>query len=463
MAQSRRDQLQAYRFMQRRVRTALLDADPDTNDAPLSRMGLATYAGVMVAILVLAGAGIYGIVRPGGSTAWKKPGALIVERETSTRYIYLDDVLYQVANFSSAKLLLGDRLAVVSVSRNALGRTRHGGSIGIPGAPDYVPDTAHVTGSAWSVCVAGDLGSSATLSMQFQPGVSAAGARLRPDQGFLLAATGRHYLLWNDHAFLIPSPWLAALRYGNAPTVNVTAEFVATIPRGETLQPVTVARSGSAGPTLRGLGATKVGQVFVDTQNRSIYYLVTASGLVYLTPVQADLQLADPATQRANGSTRARLVDSTALTGIAKLPNRAPEAQQGPKTIPTALAGAPGQQVCAVYASDGAVSVVHGGEPPARSGAAAAGLVRLSTGFGALVGAVPAPGQPVAAVYLVTDSGQKFVIRDDRTRATLGLSSAPVAELPGVVVDEIPGRVVLDPAAALQVAGAGAGPTARPS
>ena len=93
--------------MQRRVRTALLDSDPDTNDAPLRRMGGATYAGIMIAILVLAGAGIFGIIDRGGSTAWKKPGTLIVERESGTLYVYVHKVLYEVQNKTSAQLILG--------------------------------------------------------------------------------------------------------------------------------------------------------------------------------------------------------------------------------------------------------------------------------------------------------------------------------------------------------------------
>ena len=157
MAQSRREQLQAYRFMQRRVRTALLDADPDTNDAPLSRMGAATYAGIMIAILVLAGAGIFGVIDRGGSTAWKKAGTLIIERESDTPYVYLDGVLYQVQNRTSAQLILGTGLSTLDVSHNSLRGTRHGGIIGIRGAAQSIPAAKQIVGATWSVCSAGDL------------------------------------------------------------------------------------------------------------------------------------------------------------------------------------------------------------------------------------------------------------------------------------------------------------------
>ena len=138
--------------MQRRVRTALLDTDPDTNDAPLSRMGAATYAGIMVAILVLAGAGIYGIFNRGGSVAWKKPGTLITERETSRQFVYIHKTLYQVQNVTSAQLVLGPSMTILDVAHNSLRNTRHGGIIGIRGAPEDTPKPKDVAGSTWSVC-----------------------------------------------------------------------------------------------------------------------------------------------------------------------------------------------------------------------------------------------------------------------------------------------------------------------
>lgn len=464
MVQSRREQLQAYRFMQRRVRTALLDADPDTNDAPMSRMTTATYAGIMVAILVLAVAGIYGIIRPGGSSAWKKAGALIVERETSTRYVYLDKVLYQVANFSSAKLLLGDRLSVVTVSGKSLSGARHGGSIGIPGAPDYLPDPKHTASASWSVCVAGGLSATKTNPTMYEPGVHATGGQLNQADGLLLNSEGKTYLLWNGHYFYVADKWLSALRYGDSPSVAVDADFLTAVPRGEDLQPVPVAGSGGKGPVLPGRPNTKVGQVLQDTLRNDIYYLVLPRGLAYLSPMQETLQLAQSSTRALNGGSAPLKIDSTGLTNtpISQLPNRPPAEQQAPKTIPRPVVPSAANQACVVF-QGGNSTVVYGAAPPPDNGDASSGLVRLKTGYGALVGAVAHPGQQPSALYLVSDTGQKFVIKDAQVLTTLGLTGAPQAALPSAVVAAIPGTVVLDPAGARQVAGGGAGPTNTPS
>ena len=146
MVTSTKDNLQAYRFMNRRVRAAVLDGDADSGERPLSRLGTGTYAGIFVTVALLAVAGIVGILRPGGSSAWQEPGAFIVESETGARYVFLEGALHPVLNYSSARLLLGEQLHVVSVSVRSLESAPHGPPVGITSAPDSLPDAAHVSG-----------------------------------------------------------------------------------------------------------------------------------------------------------------------------------------------------------------------------------------------------------------------------------------------------------------------------
>ena len=251
--------------MQRRVRTALLDSDPDTNDAPLSRMGGATYAGIMIAILVLAGAGIFGIIDRGGSTAWKKPGTLIVERESGTLYVYVHKVLYQVQNKTSAQLILGTSLSTLVVAHNSLRGAPLGGIAGIHGAPPAVPAAKSIVGATWSVCTAGDLTSLSAVAMQIQPGVTATGSAFAPNRGMLLRAPEGTFLLAQNHVYLVPPTWQKAARYlTSIPGVNVSNEFIASIPRGQTLQPLRAAGFRGKGVHLVGGKATTIGQVLQD-------------------------------------------------------------------------------------------------------------------------------------------------------------------------------------------------------
>ena len=64
--QSRREQLQAYRFLTRRIVGGLVLGEPETNERPMRRFGLAVTFGVLLAAVIFAGAGIYSLVRPGG-------------------------------------------------------------------------------------------------------------------------------------------------------------------------------------------------------------------------------------------------------------------------------------------------------------------------------------------------------------------------------------------------------------
>ena len=120
MTADTRDEVAAERFRRRRLRSALLQGDPDSPKTPLARLGAGVYGGLAVTVLLLAVAGIYGVLRPGGSTAWQEPGAFVVDDDSGARYVYLDGVLHPVLNYASARLLLGDGLHVVTVSTASL-------------------------------------------------------------------------------------------------------------------------------------------------------------------------------------------------------------------------------------------------------------------------------------------------------------------------------------------------------
>ena len=63
---SKRDQLQSYQFLVQRFVSALVMHETDPAHLPFRRLAGAAFASVMVAVLALAGVGIYGLLRPGG-------------------------------------------------------------------------------------------------------------------------------------------------------------------------------------------------------------------------------------------------------------------------------------------------------------------------------------------------------------------------------------------------------------
>ena len=150
--QTRRDQLQAYRFTIQRVVAALLHGEPDAAESPMRRIGISTFSSVMVGVLALVGVGIYGLLRPGGNETWKQPNKLIVEKDTATRFIFKDGVLHPVTNFASARLLLGPTAETVFVDSKSLGNTPRGSTVGLLNAPDALPRPSALVNSPWVEC-----------------------------------------------------------------------------------------------------------------------------------------------------------------------------------------------------------------------------------------------------------------------------------------------------------------------
>ena len=454
MATNTKDNLQAYRFMNRRVRAALLEGDAESNTRPLGRLGAGTYAGIFVTIALLAIVGIIGVLKPGGSTTWQEPGAFIVEEETGARYVFLDGVLHPVLNYSSAKLLLGSRLHVVTVSVRSLESAPHGPVIGIPLAPDSLPDAAHIVGTTWSVCAIGNVADGEPYRTAMFPGQSAAGTDMGNIDAYLVRnASGLYQLIWSGHAYQIPEQWLPALGYHSADAIAVDDAFVAALPVGQQIEPPAVPGLGQPGPPLPGsVEPTVIGSIYADRINT--YYLMTQDGLVTLTPLQAQLLLADTRLTAAygGGNPSPLPISQAQVTNMTEVP--LPDLGLGeaaPTVVPELTPLAPGdQQLCVRYADQQVPLVVVGPADPAST--PASGLVQLPTGSGALVAARPNPDTPGTTVYVVTDTGVRYPVAGQSALEQLGLTGVTVAQLPATLVGLLPEGALLDKAAAAQPA-----------
>ncbi|GAA3386885.1 hypothetical protein GCM10020369_27270 [Cryptosporangium minutisporangium] len=60
---STKDQLQSYQFLVQRFVSALIMRETDPAQVPFRRLAGAAFASVMIAVLALAGVGIYGLIR----------------------------------------------------------------------------------------------------------------------------------------------------------------------------------------------------------------------------------------------------------------------------------------------------------------------------------------------------------------------------------------------------------------
>ena len=471
--QSRRDQVQAHAFVTGRLVSAMVRADPDAPETPTRRAVTGAFAGAMVAVIALAVFGMLGVLRPGGSTAWREAGAIIVEKETGSRFLLVDGVLRPVMNLASARLLAGAEAPVRSVSGKSLVGVPHGAAVGIPGAPDALPDPARLSYGPWLICSPADPDPAGAgpgrQVVTVAVGAPAGTAPLPADRALLVSTPGGStYLAWGSRRLRIADrAALLALGYGTAQPTLVAEAWVNALPAGPDLRSQAVPGRGGRGPDVDG-GPSVVGQVLLvpgTGSDAGDYYLVRQDGLAALTATDALLLLGDPANAAAYPGGRVRAIPVGAAAVAAAPQSPADSVTAGYPPEPPRLADGQGGQrvpcVRAVFrsvtavdlqvalADPAAVPAPAGGAAPAPGAdSRAADVVRVPPGGGLLVQDVPAPGITGGAVYLVTDLGLKYPLPTADAADALGYSSVPAVPAPSAILAFLPTGPALDQQAA---------------
>ncbi|MFF2410043.1 type VII secretion protein EccB [Streptomyces sp. NPDC058092] len=485
--QSKRDQVQAHSFMMGRLSSGLLTADPDAPESPLGRTTRGVVFGVLVTVLIGAGATVYGLLRPGGNDGWRHGEYLVVNRDTGARYLWTgtDGVLHPVRNYASARLIGGSDLATADVGTASLQDVPVGAPAGIPGAPDAVPGPGQLDAGAWHMCVTGPDGALPSTSGAVagtgvnKPGVTTvvAGAPLDSrgvggDRGVLVRGPdGTEYLVWRGSRLPLDraSDARNALGYGSERPMPVSAAFLDALAPGPALKPPTVPGRGEEGPVLGG-EASRIGQLFEVSVpgGGSTYHLLRKDGLVPLTRLGAALVLGDPATQKdayQERSPEVRAVGADALrahrakdsgpAGSAELPDTPPVPQPAPR----------GTALCAQVDGDNGgtrirsvlvsltrlapVAVSEGTAQPLTPACVRTDATVVRPGRGALVRALHASGAAHAGTtYLVAENGVKYRVPTKDSLAALGYGTGDIGSVPAPLLAALPTGADLDPAAA---------------
>jgi type VII secretion protein EccB len=455
---SRREQIQSHQYAMQRVVGAFVSGQAEPATEPNRRLGAAALAGLLVAAVVLAGAGVYGLLRPGGNAGWKHEDAVVIERETGTRYVYRSGVLYPVANFSSAVLAVGRPAEPVIVSRASLAGTARGPLIGIAGAPDALPAADRLLRDAWSMCVTSgrDSGGATTVTSELLVGRAPAGGTDLGEAGILVRenSSQKVYLVWRGHRFAINSKQaLTALNVDAQPRIPVDDAWLNTVPVGlQVAQPPVEGRGKASTP----LPALLVGQVITVGGTG---YLVRQADLLPLTPVEQAMILADPNTASAypNATPAAKTLPSADIANVTRA-TRPPASDLDPPATPPAMANAdPARMICTTFA-DGQPGprFVLNADPRLEAGIATNGSatdlvadrVVVPPASGVLVRSAQSAEAEAGTLFLVTDQGRRFAVPGADTPGWLGYGSVRPIELPAYVVARIPAGPALDPRAA---------------
>jgi len=459
---SRSDQLHSHQFTLQRVVGALAMRDPDPVSSPMRRIGGALFASVMFAALAVAAVGVYGVLRPGTGDSWRQGNAMIIEKETGARFVYRDNVLYPVLNYTSALLILNSpQPNAVQVSRSQLVGVTRGTPLGISGAPDPLPGPAQLVTEPWALCSrppatapgASPSGVESVLRVGAAPAAEAFGQR-----GMLVSdPSGGLHLLWNGRRFALTQPDLAltVLAWNRNSASPVSAALLNAIPAGADIGRFSVPRSDRPS----GVDGFKLGEVFVfrNQSGNQVYGVATADGAAEITAVQAGLLLADP----GNGGGQAREIDQARYVAARKAASLIPTGDNAPPAnAPEQLRPGARAGVCATFTagapnpSFGVVATLAPapgevrGRRTAGDPAVVVDWMAVPPGRGAVVESVTAPGA-AGALAVVSDLGLRFAVPSRDVLAVLGYPTVTPQRLPAALVALVPSGRALDPAAAV--------------
>lgn len=465
-------QVAAYRFAHRRLQSALVRREPVPGRGggdPLRTQGRAVLAGVLVAVLVLGGVAVWGVLNH--PARWQD-ATIVVGHDSGAMAVVLQNPsrLQPVPNLASARLVLAagptgssgrgtDAAEPVDVADADIADAPRQAPVGIPDAPALPSGTTPgepAASAVWSVC---DTGSPAlgdpepwarpTLWTTVIAAPTPAGRPLGPGEGLLLR--DRFGGTWLAHDGVrarieLSDPVIVAFGLGGRLPRPVTTSVLNAIPEAAPIAVPALPDRGARAPV--DLAGEPIGGVvrLVGTGTPDRWFVVERDGVQEVSPVVARLvRLADPDPGRAAAPVPAVSPGQLAGVGV----GRAIAVTAYPDPVPTTVPMADASTQClSSGGGDAAPRVtVLSGPPPTPVAPTVLASADLSgdrvdavsvPGGGLVVRPVPA-GRPDASgpITVVSGSGTAFGVPDPRTTQALGLPTA-VPPAPESVIGLLP-------------------------
>lgn len=408
----RSDQVAAQKHQLDRLTSALVHGDPDALEAPHRRYVRALFGGCVLALVALLGVAAWAAFSSNGSTAWQQPGTLILDEDSGSRFVLLDGRLRPVLNVASARLILGDRWHVVAVSGTTLRDVPRGAPIGIPGAPDEVPQPADRV--VWQACAASE-GVSLLIGGQALPITEPA------DAGVLVTDGSQRWLLLDGVRHQLSAVGSQALGADDLTPSPVPTAWLNLLPTGDPLAAPSVPASTE---TVR-VGAALI-PVGTPVQAEQSQYTVVPGGLEPLTTLQWLLVRADT---KSPAPVQISLADAATAPKILLQLRRPPASL--PADPPHVIAPKPGQAPCLEVTPAKQIGHVTLAFAPAR----AAGI---EVRGGCLVAPAPVDPRTGAGAVLVTAEGRTYPVGGGDALRALGLDVGRVAVVPPPLLALLP-------------------------
>lgn len=475
-----KSQVQAYRFVLRRMESALVRKDPVMIHEPMRTHLRAGVVGLIIGALALAGFFVYGFLKPREDISQAE---IVVGKQSGAMYVVVQDPLQliPVTNLASARLLIAAWAAggggfpasaaeVTQVEDAALADAPRTALAGIPGAPDDLPTPEERVGPQWAVCDTADVDPSLPsgearpkLTTTALIGVPRPGRALPADQALLVVNdAGQTYLVFNGRRARVDlrnSAVQRAFRLTSIPR-RVSVGLLNAIPESRPLDPPTVPGDGAPAP-FASLARHRVGSVVrIERAGGEEFFLIQRDGVQRVNAAVADLiRFADANAGAEFPTVPAEDVAEVPQTrtpfDFAHYPSAVPAVLPIEDSRVACLAWSPGdrdQQRTAITVADD-LPLPKGMRPVKLAQADGPGdaldEVFLPPGRGAVVRSV-VPGQDfgTGTIFLVTDQGVKFGVPSVEVARALGLGER-FDPAPEAIVRLLPTGPALDPQAAV--------------
>nr|QGW61156.1 ESX-5 secretion system ATPase EccB5 [Mycolicibacterium sp.] len=433
--------------MIRRLEHALIRADSRMIHDPMRGQMRSLLVGLVIAVLVCGAAGILAFFKPAPSLG---DSQIVMSKSSGEMFIRIGDHLHPVLNIASARLIAGRSENPKPVDDKFLNALPLGAPVGIVGAPASLAAGADAGTSAWSVCdstqtpAPTDVTATPTVETTVVAGTARLGDDIRaaePAQMVLTRASGQTFLIYDGvRAPIDPTdPVLAnALRLDGRRLRPMSIGLLNAFPLVDPIVPVTVDGAGS--PTGYLPQQYRVGSIVrTDDSRGEQLYAVLRDGLQRISATVADIiRYGDP----TSGPTAASTI-SPALISAAPAAH-ALRVDHYPSASPQLVAAEPDRVVCMSWqrtrsAAESTSKLLIGQRLPIPPGAQPVRLasadgngpgldgVYLQPGTGEYVQATGAAADSRSAgpLFYISDTGQRFHVRDPKTAAALGVHGYP--------------------------------------
>ena len=298
---SRKDLLKAQAFTTQRLLASFVNRDPDNATAPLRRVGTATFVGIMIGVVLVAGSAILGRLNLTSTKAWQNPdGAIVADANSGLLFIYYENSegnprLLPMADVASARLALGTT-ETFSVKTDQLQGIEQEGIRGIPDAPRQLPPPSQMNPYPFRTCVTEpDDNANRYITVevggQTDEDENQPTTTLEDDMWVLVESeSGDQFLVAGGSYHHVPDNTLLNNVVATARTGD---GWLSALPAGQPIQPLPISNEGGT-PVNRPRNDLVIGSVVMveaTSINPQRYYIQMADGLAETSYVDMAVQL----------------------------------------------------------------------------------------------------------------------------------------------------------------------------